>query len=146
MSSDLNTEQLKVDLWQNACLNFCILFCKILKDKPQGFNSVHFEFWLVFSSDNFSFFHRVLLLLGWYVILLKIPLSRSPLFSLTPESDERVRDLIRSRFFLVNQRTSLKRHIVSLSRRYGLNYEGVFMFCMGGFKGCKLMGFLGIGH
>ena len=34
MSSDLNTEQLKVDLWQNACLNFCMLFCKILKDKP----------------------------------------------------------------------------------------------------------------
>ena len=39
MSSDLNTEQLKVDLWQNACLNFCMLFCKILKDKPQGFNN-----------------------------------------------------------------------------------------------------------
>ena len=35
----MNTEQLKVDLWQNACLNFCMLFCKILKDKPQGFNN-----------------------------------------------------------------------------------------------------------
>ena len=35
----MNTEQLKVDLWQNACLNFCKIFCKILKDKPQGFNN-----------------------------------------------------------------------------------------------------------
>ena len=34
MSSDLNTERLKVALWQNAYLNFCKLFCKILKDKP----------------------------------------------------------------------------------------------------------------
>ena len=39
MSSDLNTDPLKVALWQNACLNFCMLFCKILKDKPQGFNN-----------------------------------------------------------------------------------------------------------
>ena len=39
MSSDLNTERLKVALWQNTCLNFCILFCKILKDKSQGFNN-----------------------------------------------------------------------------------------------------------
>ena len=38
MSSDLNTEQLKVALWQNVCLNFCKLYCKILKDEPQGFN------------------------------------------------------------------------------------------------------------
>ena len=35
MSSDLNTKQMKVALWQNACLNFC----KFLKDKPQGFNN-----------------------------------------------------------------------------------------------------------
>ena len=34
MSSALSTEQLKVALWQNAYLNFCKLFCKILKDEP----------------------------------------------------------------------------------------------------------------
>ena len=40
------------------------------------------------------------------------------------EQDEKVRDIIRSRSFLVYQRTALKRHILSLSRRYGLNYKG----------------------
>lgn len=41
-----------------------------------------------------------------------------------PDShDEQVRDLIRSRSFLVNKRSSLKRHILSTSRRYGLNYK-----------------------
>ena len=40
MSSDLNTEQLKVALWQNVCLNFCMLFCKILKDNPRFNNEL----------------------------------------------------------------------------------------------------------
>lgn len=37
--------------------------------------------------------------------------------------DEQVRDLIRSRGFFVNKRSSLKRHILSTSRRYNLNYR-----------------------
>ena len=37
--------------------------------------------------------------------------------------DEQVRDLIRTRGFLVNKRSSLKRHILSTSRRYNLNYK-----------------------
>lgn len=44
--------------------------------------------------------------------------------SVPREEDEKVRDFIRSRSFLVYQRTALKRHILSLSRRYGLNYKG----------------------
>ena len=44
--------------------------------------------------------------------------------SVPREEDEKVRDFIRSRSFLVYQRTTLKRHILSLSRRYGLNYKG----------------------
>ena len=37
--------------------------------------------------------------------------------------DEQIRDLIRSRGFLVNKRSSLKRHILSTSRRYNINYK-----------------------
>ena len=44
--------------------------------------------------------------------------------SVPTEQDEKVRDIIRSRSFLVYQRTALKRHMLSLSRRYGLNYKG----------------------
>ena len=41
-----------------------------------------------------------------------------------PDSeDEEVRDFIRSRSFLVDQRSALKRHILSASRRYGLDYK-----------------------
>ena len=40
------------------------------------------------------------------------------------EEDERVRDLIRSRGFLVRKSTALKRHILSLCRRHGLDYRG----------------------
>ena len=51
----MNTEQLKVALWQNACLNFCKLFCKLLKDKPQGFNNELglFQDRLVFGASLF---------------------------------------------------------------------------------------------
>ena len=42
MSSDLNTERLKVALWQNACLNFCMLFCKILNKKTHTFANIFF--------------------------------------------------------------------------------------------------------
>ena len=43
--------------------------------------------------------------------------------SVPQEEDEKIRDFIRSRSFLVYQRTALKRHVLSLSRRYGLNYK-----------------------
>lgn len=39
------------------------------------------------------------------------------------EKDEQVRDMIRSRIFLVKQRSGLKQHILSLCRRYRLNYK-----------------------
>ena len=39
------------------------------------------------------------------------------------KNDEQVRDFIRSRGFLVNQRSDLKKHILAASRRYGLNYK-----------------------
>lgn len=39
------------------------------------------------------------------------------------ETDEHERDLVRSRAFLVDQRKSLKRHILSLCRRNKLNYK-----------------------
>jgi transposase len=39
------------------------------------------------------------------------------------EEDERVRDLIRSRNFMVNLRKKLKRHILAQCRRYNLNYR-----------------------
>ena len=39
------------------------------------------------------------------------------------EDDEQVRDFIRSRSFLVEQRSASKRHILSTSKRYGLNYK-----------------------
>ena len=42
-----------------------------------------------------------------------------------PENeDEQIRDLIRSRGFLVNKRSSLKKHVLSTCRRYSLNYKG----------------------
>lgn len=40
------------------------------------------------------------------------------------EEDESRRDLIRSRGFVVSQRSDLKRHILSTLRRYGLDYKG----------------------
>ena len=40
------------------------------------------------------------------------------------EEDERVRDVIRSRGFLVKKSTALRRHILSLCRRRGLDYKG----------------------
>lgn len=43
--------------------------------------------------------------------------------SIPNEQDEEVRNIIRSRSFLVSQRACLRRHILSLSRRYGLNYR-----------------------
>ena len=39
------------------------------------------------------------------------------------QEDEQVRDVIRSRSFLVRQRACLRRHILSLNRRQGLNYR-----------------------
>ena len=39
------------------------------------------------------------------------------------EEDESRRDLIRSRSFVVEQRSDLKRHILSALRRYGLDYK-----------------------
>ncbi len=39
------------------------------------------------------------------------------------KSDEEVRDVIRSRSFLVRHRACVRRHILSLSRRQGLNYR-----------------------
>ena len=43
--------------------------------------------------------------------------------SIPNKDDEEVRDVIRSRSFLVRQRACLRRHILSLSRRQGLNYR-----------------------
>ena len=40
------------------------------------------------------------------------------------EEDEAVRDVIRSRGFLVKKRTALRRHILSFCQRHGLNYRG----------------------
>lgn len=39
------------------------------------------------------------------------------------ENDEVRRDLVRSRSFMVSQRSDLKRHILSTLRRYGLDYK-----------------------
>ena len=39
------------------------------------------------------------------------------------EDEEEVRDVIRSRVFLVRKSVDLRRHILSLCRRYGLNYR-----------------------
>ena len=39
------------------------------------------------------------------------------------QEDEQVRDVIRSRSFLVRQRACLRRHILSLNRRQGLSYR-----------------------
>ena len=38
--------------------------------------------------------------------------------------DEEARDFIRSRGFIVKQRAALKKHILSISRCYGLDYKG----------------------
>ena len=43
--------------------------------------------------------------------------------SIPNQQDEEVRDIIRSRSFLVSQRACIRRHILSLSRRHGLNYR-----------------------
>ena len=43
--------------------------------------------------------------------------------SVPEEKDEHIRDLIRSRGFLVQQRSDIKRHIGSAMKRYGLNYK-----------------------
>ena len=43
--------------------------------------------------------------------------------SIPNKQDEEVRDIIRSRSFLVRQRACLRRHILSLSRRHGLHYR-----------------------
>ena len=43
--------------------------------------------------------------------------------SVPAEKNEQVRDLIRARGFLVQQRSDMKRHILSTTKRYGLNYR-----------------------
>ena len=43
--------------------------------------------------------------------------------SVPDEENEQSRDFIRSRSFLVDQRSSLKRHILSICRRYGFDYK-----------------------